>query len=484
MRLPGTVAFGIGLAVIGAWTVCEAAAPWTPPIGIPAPGFGITQATDDAAFTHWVDNSKPCADSRNGTPARPRCTIPTTLAEGSIVQVRGGPYTMKGQTWTLNGALGRPVYVRGPSSGPRPDLGNAADVKMAGTYAIVENLKMRRWTFASGGHHLALRHCEVTDHPGTGGAIWTTSTHDIVIYDCEIARNGPIPSAIDRHGINLGGEVSNVWIVDNHIHHNSGDGIQFCHGCNTAGPPNNGPANVYIGRNDIHHDEENAVNPKEFIGPVVVSQNRMWGYRALAYSGAGEAIRVDDEGLQGELWILFNDIWDSSIGINAQGAAATGVYVIGNEIHDIVTQAATAIHHVPPDGGSASMRVVNNTITNVVKGIMAGEVKSNIVRATGVAIGPASTACSHNFVQQGTIRRPCAKGRTGDPMISTKDTHVTALQPMSRAIDAGFPDHSAYSMYQARYGLDIRFDRVGVPRPSGAGWDIGAYEAASPTRVR
>src|SRR5688572_29202793 len=158
MALPGLVAFLTGLAIFGLRTVCEAAPPWTPPIGIPAPSFGITQATNDAAFTHWVDNSKPCTDSGNGTPARPRCTIPRTLAAGSIVQVRGGPYSIGTQTWTLNGTPSQPVYVRGPGSGPRPYLGNGASVAMGGSYAIVENLKMRRWTFASGGHHLALRH--------------------------------------------------------------------------------------------------------------------------------------------------------------------------------------------------------------------------------------------------------------------------------------------------------------------------------------
>jgi hypothetical protein len=473
-------AFLLGLAVLGSWTVCAAAPPWTPPIGIPAPGFGIGQTTDDATFTHWVDNSGPCTDSGNdGTPARPRCTIPTTLAAGSIVQVRGGPYSLGSQTWTLKGMASRPVYVRGPSSGPRPYLGNRANVAMAGTYAIVENLKMRRWSFApgSGNHHLALRHCEVTDHRGTGAAVGVGAGNtDIVIYDCEIARNGRIPSAADHHGINMwGAGISNVWIVDNHIHHNSGDAVQFCHRCNFKGPPNDGPAHVYIGRNDMHHDEENAIDLKEFMGPVVVSQNRLWGYRAIT-SGRGEAIRVNDEGQQGEAWILFNDIWDSGLGVNSQGSGAFAIYIIGNEIHDIVADDANGVSGVPA-AGSGVVRVINNTIVNVTDGILAGQAKSNIIRATGKAIGPNATACSHNFVQQGTIGLGCANAYAGDPRLMMAGTHVTGLQPGSAAIDAGFPDHVAYSTYQTRYGLDIRFDRAGVPRPSGAAWDIGAHEA-------
>src|SRR5687768_4557562 len=103
---------------------------WTPPIGIPAPTFGIDETVDDATYTHWVDNSRPCTDSGNGTPAAPRCTIPNTLAAGSVVQVRGGPYSVGHETWTFNGTAAQPAYVRGPSTGPRPYLGNNADVEM------------------------------------------------------------------------------------------------------------------------------------------------------------------------------------------------------------------------------------------------------------------------------------------------------------------------------------------------------------------
>ena len=171
MSLPCTprVAVLLCLAVVGSWTMSAAQPLWTPPIGIPAPSFGIDQTTDDATFTHWV--TIPCLAPTLATMARraTRAAPIPTLAAGSIVQVRGGPYTAGSQSWTLNGTVSQPVYVRGPSLGARPDLGNAASVSMVGAYAIVENLKMRRWTFAGGGHHLALRHCEVTDHPGTGG---------------------------------------------------------------------------------------------------------------------------------------------------------------------------------------------------------------------------------------------------------------------------------------------------------------------------
>ena len=32
---------------------------WIPPLGIPAPAFGIDEFVADATFTHWVDNTDP-----------------------------------------------------------------------------------------------------------------------------------------------------------------------------------------------------------------------------------------------------------------------------------------------------------------------------------------------------------------------------------------------------------------------------------------
>ncbi|MCH7727802.1 MAG: hypothetical protein IH991_15175 [Planctomycetes bacterium] len=41
--------------------------------------------------------------------------------------------------------------------------------------------------------------------------------------------------------------------------------------------------------------------------------------------------------------------------------------------------------------------------------------------------------------------------------------------------DAGVP-HAVYALFQSRYGLSIKVDRAGSPRPQGGGWDQGAYE--------
>ena len=52
------------------------------------------------------------------------------------------------------------------------------------------------------------------------------------------------------------------------------------------------------------------------------------------------------------------------------------------------------------------------------------------------------------------------------------------LRAASPAVNAGIVD-DVYSTFLNRYGIDIRKDLVGTPRPQGASFDIGAYEYTS-----
>ena len=61
---------------------------YEPPIGIPAPDFGIEETVADiygaGYYTHYVDSSHPQAsddDNPHGTAARPRMTIPGLLTD-------------------------------------------------------------------------------------------------------------------------------------------------------------------------------------------------------------------------------------------------------------------------------------------------------------------------------------------------------------------------------------------------------------------
>jgi len=458
---------------------------WEPPIGIPAPPFGIEEThlmyagqsgysdAGNGPYTHYVDNSAGCTDSSNdGTPGNPRCTVPTTLAAGSVVEVHGGPYADgRDLQWRMNGTAAQPVFIRGVSATEKPEFFDEK-IQLTGQYGIVEFIDGNRadveWPGPS--DHISLRHSHIHDHPGTGAMVDNGAGTFVVIYNNEINNHGVIPSAKDRHGVYSGGNTSDVWIVDNHIHHNSGDAVQFCHGCVGSG---NGPANVYIGRNHMHHDEENAIDLKEFRGPVIISENSIHSYVTGPFSGSGEAVRINDEGAQGEIWMLYNEIYDANTAIQPDSSDAD-VYNIGNIIHDINFRGI---------GGDADF-VINNTIYNVPDAITDGETVNNIViNASGIAIDDEATGCTNNLVDGSSVRANCSNTASGDPrFIFDVNNLLIGIESNSAAIGAGVSDHAVYQLFQSRFGIDIAVDANGEPRPIGTNWSAGAHEVLSGVR--
>src|SRR5512141_2903850 len=95
-------------------------AAWQPPVGIPAPSFGIDEqaplapspwSTNTAAF-YYIEQSNPsCSDTNAyGYPASPRCTIPSSLPAGAVVELHG-TYTVSHRSppLALSGTASKPV---------------------------------------------------------------------------------------------------------------------------------------------------------------------------------------------------------------------------------------------------------------------------------------------------------------------------------------------------------------------------------------
>lgn len=291
-------------------------------VGVPMPSFGVSESVADSDYTHWVDNSGACTNTGNGTPSNPRCSVPGTLPAGSIVQVRGGPYSE--MSLTFNGNASAPVFLRGPAGGKVVFQGREG-FTLAGQYFIIENVDIARvqGEFAS---FYAIRDSLIHEPvPGTGGII-TLGGNDAVFLRNDIWGNGSVTDPKDRHGFNIGGAADRIWILENRIHENGGDAIQFCHYC--VGAANGGPGAIYIANNVMYGDKENAIDLKEFTGPVIISGNDMSNYFRIT-SGQGEAIRINDEGNQGEVWMIRNNIHDSNICINPSGSRAES-YAVDN----------------------------------------------------------------------------------------------------------------------------------------------------------
>ncbi|HET9313957.1 MAG TPA: right-handed parallel beta-helix repeat-containing protein, partial [Vicinamibacteria bacterium] len=463
--------------------------------------------------THYVDNTNRSAtDSGNprGTSATPRMTIPTTLEAGSVVEVRGGPYTISRTTWVGQGSASAPVFIKGVGS--PVFTGREGQIIVGGSYLVVEGLVLEqvRLRLEPGSIKLVIRSNEIRNYPSDGPAamIGASGVTDSVIMGNHVHDCGDIRSAeeLDIIGIVVDDGSENVWVVDNHVHHIAGDSIRV--GDNPPAPEPWARL-VWIGRNEFHHNQENALDVKQS-RDIIVSENKMYGLRRPASrsdDGTALVIHYDPE----RVWILNNQVYDSSNGIRSTGAV-DGLYVIGNEVWDIKHEAgdeydARSMFGVNAIRANATpdFYAINNTVYRCDAGISYpngehGEILNNIVAGLTqpshhVAVGSRSSAnLVRNNVFEGTARlkvgsnaaRDCGEARSSfpgqvdhcinaDPRFvdpGRLDLHLAAGSP---AVDAG-TDHPAYDRFRQLYGLDIRKDREGRQRPQGRAFDIGAHE--------
>ena len=487
-------------------------AAWAAPVGIPRPTFGIVEQAGTP--THYVDNTHPSAtDSSNprGSSSTPRATVPSSLDAGSVVEVRGGPYNVSRTTWVAHGSAAAPVFVKGV--GAPVFRGNEGQIIVGGSYLVVEGLVLDqvRLRMEPGSIKLAIRRNEVRNYPdGPSAMIAATGVTDTVVIGNHVHDCGDIRSTeeMDIIGVVVDDGSENVWVVDNHIHHIAGDSVRV--GDNPTAPE---PWTrfVYIGRNDFHHNQENALDVKQS-RDIIVSENRMYGLRrpnSGSDDGTALVIHYDPE----RVWILGNQVYDSSNGIRSTGAK-DGLYVIGNVLWDIKHEAGDE-YDPRSMGGVQAIRAtatpdfyaINNTVYRCDAGISYpngahGEIVNNIVAGLTesshhVAVGNrASTNVVRNNVFDASARlkfgsttvRDCGDARSSFPnqvdrCINADPRFVDAarldfrLAAGSPALDAGM-DHPAFDRFQQLYGVDIRKDRDGRTRPQGRAIDVGAYEMA------
>lgn len=363
-------------------------AEWVPPIGIPAPEFGIEEShtmyagqrfdfdgdgTHEAGeeykdagngpFTHYIDVSHPKAtDTSNpyGSPEKPRLSIPRDLLPGSVVELHSEP-TNRGPSGECRfdgkGTVEKPIFIRGIGATATEKVVITRPVSI-GFYAvsqflIIENIHSRAFgiiapnnSFTEDVHHIAIRHSEAHGTPDGGGSGIASHTnnfvHDVVLYDSKFMDNGiwdPNQATGDRdyHGIGVGNGVFRLWVVDSELAYNEGDGMQI----------NSNPArashHIYVGRNISHHNKQTGFGLK-YARDVIYSQNIVFGHRpSSSASGGGMGLQYGPE----RAWYLFNQLYDNEFGFVTGSASGPGfdgdgihAYYIGNVIHNI--------HHSSP----------------------------------------------------------------------------------------------------------------------------------------
>jgi hypothetical protein len=357
--------------------------PWTPPLGIPHPGFGINEqrparppvwATEIPGY-YYVDDLIGSDTRAFGRPGAPRETIPRPIPAGSYVEVHGTYANTSGGSTFIEGAgtaapwvpaVSGPAWIVGENDQNRPTFTRPTVVYGANVY-----LEKIRWTdlcqISSSGATRPANRIMIRDCESAGDGVITRSgftcegsasgwATDIIFFNNLVHDLGPFSTTedVDCLAFTTSRYTQNAWVLDCEWHHIVG-GARAGSGRTEALPEQS--RYLYWGRNFIHDGKQNGITLK-YGKDVIFSQNTVSNITHNAGSPS------DGKGLAGQykpdgLWMLFNRIYDCPFGIYYASADAGGPwkqYLIGN----VITGCGADKSNPPTtsDGGASSFAAI------------------------------------------------------------------------------------------------------------------------------
>jgi hypothetical protein len=217
LRAINSSSYILPLALVTIISICTGTTKWQPPIGIPDPGFGISEQrpsrpnpwNSEVPGYYYINNQTGTDNAQYGTPDKPRRTIPNPTPAGSYVELHGiinqpsmGGVWLHGNgnnsPWVAN--VSGPVWFVGQSNSDIP-IFTSYEITIYGTYVYVDGISTRK-----------------------GGALWIGAYANGYRADHIVVRNSDIGGdSLSRYtGLHIRGSaqdpVTNVVIYNNHFH--------------------------------------------------------------------------------------------------------------------------------------------------------------------------------------------------------------------------------------------------------------------------
>lgn len=309
-----------------------------------------------------------------------------------------------------------------------------------------------------------------------------------VLYNSEIAYGGAYTSSSsstrDRHGVLPSSTSRFLWVVDNHIHHMSGDSMQTGNSGQTGGMDHR-PHYVFFAGNEGNNNKENFLDLKP-VYHVIASHNHGHDFVNMNPPDTLNPPTViilsnDGEGTYtGYHWALFNVIHDGDAeGIRFAGTEeGESAYAIGNIIHN---QARGIDMWKPWIDGSIKV-AAHNTLSNCGSGIDAqssGSDSAHIERVHGNVVLNSGTIAGTTQVIVDSVTDNFVYDSSGPQTITGSwvtnsgnqvnvDPQVTAnFAPAADSPVKGYTTADpAIALFEELYGISIAVDQAGKPRPT------------------
>lgn len=500
----------------------------------PADPAGWTAETPvEVAGFYYIDNTEPGNTNTGRTYGRPgaaRSTMPTgTIAAGSVIVIRGGPYTGSGTNFTLLGTSSQPIWISGDPD-TRTNFRFGWRIYQA-TYAFIENF---HWTNLDRMHldisqnsdagvinRLAVRNCRADgngNYMGLSSAIFRVSgraanpIQHLVYYRCKGFSGGDASAVTeyDIHAFSVGSYHQWCWWIECETGDNQGDGYGNGHDANHTAHHLFWDRCADDGTNredsmDLKEVHAGVISGCDFLGSTVIHYGPSTGQGPWGLWFINNAL----ENVGGDA-LISTALWNA---VQAEAASDSLVYPGAPDIgysHWIGNLIRNSTQAMAPDRAGGHFKLWNNTLVGNTNGLICtGTIDSLDMRGNIVVDGTtqlrvdssgvrAASAMTHSlFYRSGgsvslqwgstysSVAALIAGTTVGDNSVEADPQFVNAaagnfaLQEGSPARNAGYDWRSAATaQYNADFGTSLTdamwLDRHGVAFDATP--DIGALQ--------